>query len=138
MAEGLLRGWLPDITVFSAGLAAPNGAPADAHAVALMAERGIDISTHRSQRLARWMIEEADWIFTMDSAQQHLALARYPQAARKIRRLGEAADIDIPDPWRRGRLAFLEALLLIERAAHSRLPQLRAHPAPACTTACAR
>ena len=54
MAEGLLREWLPSHEIFSAGLCALEGAPADRLALELMWQSGIDISEHRARNLASW------------------------------------------------------------------------------------
>lgn len=73
MAEGLLRSRVTqaglDLTVSSIGLMAP-GVPASAHAVDVLAERGIDISAHRSRQLDRDAIERADLVVAM--ARRHV------------------------------------------------------------------
>ena len=53
MAQGLLEHALPQAQVRSAGLGALVGMPADAAAVRLMQERGIDISAHRATQISR-------------------------------------------------------------------------------------
>ncbi len=124
MAEGLLKTWLPAHELFSAGLDALAGQPVDPLAVALMRQMAIDISSHRARPLAHWMMQEADLVLTMDREQQLLTRQRYPFAAGKVERLGEADDIDIPDPYRRGLGAFRHSLNLIRQSVRSRLPQL--------------
>ena len=125
MAEGLLKTCLPAHELFSAGLCAPQGDPADPHAIELMRQLGIDISAHRARNVARWMMQEADLVLTMEHAQTQLALQRYPFASGKVERLGEARDMDIPDPYRLGPGAFQRALALIRDAVRDRLPQLQ-------------
>ena len=125
MAEGLLRTHLPAHELFSAGLSAPKGAPADALAIALMRQMDIDISAHRARNVAHWMMQEADRVWTMDSEQRQIAVERYPFAAAKIERLGEPDQLDIPDPYRRGLGAFRHSLNLIRQAVRSRLPELQ-------------
>ncbi len=125
MAEGLLRTYLPAHELFSAGLGAPQGAPADPLAIALMRQMDIDISAHRARNLASWMVQEADLVLTMDREQRQLAVQRYSFAAGKVERLGEIDDIDIPDPYRRGLGAFRHSLNLIRQAVRSRLPLLQ-------------
>lgn len=126
MAEGLLRQGLPVHELFSAGLCAQEGAPADPVAVELMWQLGVDIGAHRARQLSRWMMREADLILTMDSAQQRFVQQRYPSAAAKVERLGA---VDIPDPHGRGWLAFQQSLAMIREAIRCRLPQLRRHGA---------
>ncbi len=73
MAEGLLRVGAGavglDLKVASAGTW-EAGRRADPHAVAAMAERGIDISAHRSHRLAAIDVEAADLVLAM--AREHV------------------------------------------------------------------
>lgn len=73
MAEVLLRHHLAeagvDATVSSAGLL-PGGAPATAHGAATMADRGLDLSGHRSRQLARDHVDAADLIVGM--AREHI------------------------------------------------------------------
>ena len=68
MAEGLLRARAAEagvaVNVSSAGVM-HGGAPATADAVDVLAELGIDISTHVSRRLDRDMLGEADLVLTM-------------------------------------------------------------------------
>lgn len=124
MAEGLLRERLPTHEIFSAGLCALEGAPADRLAQELMWQSGIDISDHRARNLASWMMREADLVLTMDDAQRQFVMRRYPAAGKKVERLGEVCDLDIPDPYQHGLPAFCHALRLIERALRYRLPAL--------------
>ncbi len=129
MAEGLMRQLLPAHELFSAGIYAEAGAPADPMAVALMRQLDIDISAHRARPLSRWMMCEADLVLTMDSRQQRFVCQRYPSAAGKVERLGQAEGIDIPDPYQRGLDAFELSLQLIRRAIDRRMPELAAKPA---------
>ena len=73
MAEGLLRHRADaaglDVHVSSAGILA-GGSPATDHAVAVCADRGIDISGHVSRRLDRDLVENADLVICM--ARDHL------------------------------------------------------------------
>jgi protein-tyrosine phosphatase len=68
MAEGILRRLLADAgmvaTVASAGLL-PGGSPATGHAVAVMADRGIDVAGHRSRPLDRELAQATPIIIGM-------------------------------------------------------------------------
>ena len=127
MAEGLLRQSLPVHELFSAGICAQEGAPADPLAVELMWQLGVDISAHRARQLSSWMMREADLVLTMERAQQHFVQRRFPSVAAKVERLGGAAGPDIPDPYGQGLPAFQQALRLIRDAVRGRLPRLRRH-----------
>ena len=117
-----MRTLLPSHELFSAGLCALDGAPADPLAVALMREVGIDIASHRSRRLASWMLAEASFVYTMEAAQAAWLRKRHPSHAQKIARLGDACGADIPDPHGQARAAFEQSYAAIRRAVQSRLP----------------
>jgi protein-tyrosine-phosphatase len=61
---GIERG-LTDVDVTSAGTSAHEGAPASDGALLVGIERGMDLSTHRSQTLTRAMVREADLVLAM-------------------------------------------------------------------------
>lgn len=113
MAEALLKQALPGRTVRSAGLGALVGKGADPHAVALMAEQGIDITGHVAQQMSQALVSEADVIFVMDTEQKNHIESQYRGARGKVFRLGQAAGVDIPDPYREGIDSFRQAHRLI-------------------------
>ena len=112
VAEGLLRAQLPQARVWSAGLAALVGAPADPLAVAIAREHGVDISAHRAQQVAGWMCTEADLVLVMEGAHKRQLEQQYPLARGKIHRLGEFGPngaYEVADPYRQPRSAFAAA-----------------------------
>jgi protein-tyrosine phosphatase len=113
MAEGLFSQVMPEKAVYSAGIHAMVGEPADSLAQQLMQERGIDIAEHRARSIAAWMVKEADLILTMDLYQKRFIEFKYPAAKGKIMRLGEHGNYDIPDPYKQGMFAFRHACQLI-------------------------
>ena len=107
MADGLLKHMLRgrnDVQVASAGLGALDGSGATDAAIEVMAELGIDISSHVSQPLNSDLVRQADFIFTMTRQQQDTIHALYPSAAEKtflVREFEEsrtAENKDIADP----------------------------------------
>jgi protein-tyrosine phosphatase len=118
MAEALLRHELrgqEQVTVESAGLGALVGEPASEHAIELMQERGIDITSHRGQQLTPELVSGADLILVMESRHKRVLEANEPMARGKIYRLGEWQDLEIPDPHRLPREAFETALNMIDK-----------------------
>lgn len=115
MAEAVLRRRVPSLMVSSAGIAALVGRPADPAAVALLAERGLDISAHRARQLTAGMVEGSDLVLVME--QRHVAdvEALTPAARGRVHLLGRFGRFEVPDPYRRPPQAFAEALALIER-----------------------
>ena len=80
-----------DAVADSAGLAAAPGLPASENAVAVLAELGEDLSTHRSKPVTPALLEEADRIVCMSrSHQDFLRAAGYTASV-----LGDG----IPDPY---------------------------------------
>lgn len=125
MAEALFRRLAPSHEVFSAGICAQEGAPADPISVELMWQIDIDISAHRARQLGRWMMREADLVLVMERMQQRWVHSRYPSVATKVELLGGAGSPDIPDPYRQGLPEFQHALKLIRDGVRSRVAKLR-------------
>ena len=87
MAEYLLRreldgtcGWRTS----SAGLAAMANLPASLNAVAVMAEKGIDLSPHRSRQLTRELVDAATVCVVMTGYQKTQIASLWPEAAGKV------------------------------------------------------
>lgn len=65
MAEVMFAHLAPDAEVSSAGTMDWSGQPAHDFAVASMAERGLDLSAHRSRRLSEYLVDDSDLIVVM-------------------------------------------------------------------------
>jgi arsenate reductase (thioredoxin) len=81
MAEGLLRHYAGEqFEVFSAGIKPSTVNPL---AIAVMAERGIDISKHRSKSVLEFTKQTFDFVITVcDNAQQTCPM--FPGKAQKL------------------------------------------------------
>ena len=110
-------GW-NDLHVFSAGLSAPQGAPASRDAVDVLAEQGVDLSKFRSQPLTEDLLVKASHIFVMTREHERLVDMFYPEYMHKVRllRFDEKGTPDVPDPIGQGRAVYAECKLSIERA----------------------
>ena len=118
MAEAMLQHELKDktdVSVTSAGLGSLAGHGASKHAVALMEERGLDISGHKARQLTPDMISDSDLILVMEAGHRRAIDSVEPAARGKIYRLCEWRDKDIPDPYGQPRKSFEDALELIEQ-----------------------
>ncbi len=118
MAEAMLRAKIrhrPGFQVSSAGVGALVGHPADPMAVELMAARGIDITGHRARQVTPEMLAAVDLVLVMEKGHQDEVHRMAPQSRGKVHRLGRFGNFDVPDPYRRDRAAFEDALSLIER-----------------------
>ncbi len=90
MAEGILRHRLlqSDMaekwTVSSSGLCAFPGDPATPFALQVLADMGIDISSHRSSRTTPYSVEEARYVLVMTRGHRTRLLKRFPDQEEKI------------------------------------------------------
>lgn len=112
VAEGMLSKALPSCKVWSAGLHAVVGAPAEPTSKSLALAAGIDISAHRAQQVQGWMCTQADLILVMESEHLRELVRRFPLARGKIRLLGEfgldnaPTPYEISDPYQQPRFVF--------------------------------
>jgi len=94
-----------DVAVSSAALIDMKGKPADPFAIKILAENGIEPSSHLSTLLTDDMVGNADLIVVMEKRHQEELRQRYPEAEGKIRLLKsflkgyQAFDTDIKDPY---------------------------------------
>jgi protein-tyrosine phosphatase len=86
------QGW----EVLSAGVWADEGRPASDEAIQAARKLGADLSDHRSRKLTKDLIDQADMIFCMSREHVDAVLELSPAASGKVRRLLGRADI--PDP----------------------------------------
>lgn len=89
MAEGILKALLPAYIVEwtiveSAGTLGLSGVPATEEAVAVAAEKGIDISGHRARPAGVRLVEDADLILVMEPSHKEWLLRVSPEAGAKI------------------------------------------------------
>ncbi|MEM1213959.1 MAG: low molecular weight protein arginine phosphatase [Planctomycetota bacterium] len=115
MAEGIARQVLAEmrgvsedeleaggVMVGSAGVSAMNGGAASEQSVAVMAERGIDLSGHASRRLTVEMVRGAEVVYTMTGAHRAMVLRMlegerdYAELQGRVSRL--LPDEDVADP----------------------------------------
>lgn len=88
----------------SAGVAAFPGMNASDHAIAVLREVGIDLTSHRSRPLNSELVEKVDLILAMTRRHRDYILSLVPEAASKVHLLAEYAfpesvSSDIPDPF---------------------------------------
>lgn len=105
MAEALARhltrsvdGW----TFASAGVFAHPGAPASKGSIQVMQEKGIDLSTHRSQLADAELLGKADWVIPMTRGHQQMLLNTFPLKPDRVRTLmsfSSSSPEDVMDPF---------------------------------------
>ena len=116
MAEALARQRWPLLEISSAGLAARPGSPASPNAVQVSADRGLDLTEHRSRLLTEEMICRAQRVYTMTERHRDSLQTTLPEWEDKITTLVEESDV--VDPYGGDRTEYeacfeqLEAALL--------------------------
>lgn len=113
LKEGLRQGGA-HVEVVSAGLAALGEYPADAQAIKLMEERGLDLHTHRATQFTAHNGLESDLILVMSTEQRQIVEENWPLLHGRVYRLGHWGNFDVNDPYRRGERAFRKALNTID------------------------
>ena len=106
LAQVLLARELPTHNVWSAGLGALVGSPADPTSVQIAQEQGLDLSAHRAQQVTSIMCQQAELILVMEQIHKSQIEQLYPQVRGKVSRLGQFGGFEIEDPYRKPREAF--------------------------------
>jgi sulfate adenylyltransferase len=151
-AEALARAeGLADVAFSSAGTHARDGDPINADMVAALPAT-LDTSDFRSRRLTTAMLEDADLVLTMETAQRTFVLDDHPAMFRKVFTLGQLAKalelmpdglgreavlahlgatrrnadpaLDVPDPYRRGEEAASGCVARLQDLLRALLPAL--------------
>ena len=107
-----------DIHVSSAGTQAWEGAPASDGSLLVGMERGLELSTHRSRRLTREIIDDSDLILTM--APSHLEQVKELSPSANVHLLGgyaagESRGQTVQDPFGGDLAAYRETADDLER-----------------------
>lgn len=115
VAEVLLQHQQPQLNVFSSGLGALVGKPADPKSVELMTDKGIDLNNHCAQQINSVLVSKADLILVMEQKHVDIVQSKYPEARGKVHLIGKwTNDVEIPDPYKKEKAAFSSAAALIE------------------------
>ncbi|PJC88028.1 phosphotyrosine protein phosphatase [Vibrio sp. HA2012] len=122
--EALLKKLKPELDVSSAGVGVESnklaGLPADAMAVKVAAQYGVDISGHRSRQITQGDIDAVDVILVMERKHIDQLCELFPLARSKTILFGHWVGIStIDDPFRQGEAAFEHSFSLIENAAEA-------------------
>ena len=128
MAEGLLKKMLSEkgvkeyikYKIISAGTHAIDGFPPVHMTQKVMTERGIDVSSYRSNRLTEETVNKADLVLVMTQKHKDEVFHTYSEKTKKLFLLKEFAEIkdknqDIADPIGLSYDAYKYCLEEIER-----------------------
>ena len=86
--------------VASAGTWAKAGRAAHEHSRLVLAQRGLDIESHRSQPVSAELLANFDLILTMEQGHKEALRIEFPDAAGRVFLISEMAGYayDVPDP----------------------------------------
>ena len=90
-----------DWRVESAGTWGLDGEPAAAGSLAVMKNKGIDISEHRARSVSKDLLQAFDLILTMESGQKESMRMEFPEVSDRIFLLSEMVNQkqDVDDPY---------------------------------------
>ena len=101
-----------DFIAISAGTLEGEGYEASEHGIAVLKDRGIDLSNHRSQNVDTNLLESVDYVYCMADYHVHFLKRKYPQFKDKFFKL---SDEDIFDPYRHAKDVYEEVADEIEK-----------------------
>ncbi|MCX2942658.1 protein tyrosine phosphatase [Rahnella perminowiae] len=100
IAEALLKQWLPEKNIQSAGLFALKGKGADPMAKTVACRHGISLENHKARQFTREMGRTFDLILVMEKRHINIITHYLPEIRGKIMLLGHWNQRkDIPDPY---------------------------------------
>jgi len=119
--EAVLQRGLPDVVVTSAGFVGSDR-PVPANSVALSAERGIDLTRHRSRPITQANASEADLVIVMDPEQARRVGKMFGVERERIIIAGDLepkfqGSRDIRDPWNEAIEVFRSSFDRLDRCA---------------------
>lgn len=128
MAEACLKEVLreqkrTDVEVVSAGVMMMGGFTATEATREVLRKNGMDVSSHRSQRITRAIVTMADMIVVMERFHEERILQIAPQVKNRLFLLKEFAgstdnDLDLPDPIGRSGEFYEAVFAVIKKAVH--------------------
>ena len=104
-----------NISVSSAGLGALVGQGADEKAIQVMTENGLDISVHLARQLSDELVKKNELILVMEFWQQKEIEGLYPYARGRVHLLGKWSDMEVEDPYKKSKEAFVEAFVELDQ-----------------------
>jgi protein-tyrosine phosphatase len=133
MAEALLKSYIPNKEIYSAGLDVMNNdlqnqSPVE-QAQLTASKYGFDISNHRATQLTTNMVNEMDLILVMTQEQIDQIAIRFPGCAQKTLLIGQWGGVGyIQDPLNQDLVTFEHCFNQLKKAVISWRDKLRAIP----------
>jgi protein-tyrosine-phosphatase len=117
---------LTDWGVRSAGTWAQNGQAVSHYSREILAERGLDISSHTSQVITEEMLQEANLVLCMETGHAEALRAEFPHHASKVFLLTEMVGhrYSISDPYGGPRFAYERMISDVTEMIDKGLPRI--------------
>lgn len=115
MAQVLFARALPAWRVESAGTAALVGHPAPDHAIEVMREVDLDITSHRGTQIGPEALRNASLVLVAAKRHKDNIEAEFPWVRGRVYRIGEWLGHDIEDPWQRDLETFRRVRDVLEQ-----------------------
>lgn len=119
MGAALLAKALPSLHVLSAGTSALVGHPAPPHAIEVMQEIGIDLTSHRGVLVSPEALRDASIVLVAASFHKDQLESRFPWVRGRVYRIGHWLGHDIEDPWQRDLETFRRVRHALEQSVES-------------------
>jgi len=122
MAEGIAKQMLKgkEVTIFSAGTKDTAGARASFNAIRALAQRGIDLSNHRSRHVTSAMLASADNIYVMTRQLESALHQRFPEYRKKVQHL-DLRGRDVNNPFGKDLAYYQDTAIKLEALVAERL-----------------
>jgi protein-tyrosine-phosphatase len=119
LAEAIARSLAAggEVVFASAGWAADDDGPAEANAVAVARDAGLDLTAHRTRRLTRELVEDAALVLALDRRALAEVAALGGDAKAEL-----LADADVADPYGGSADDYRRTYAELERAIRGRAP----------------
>ncbi|WP_413732402.1 protein tyrosine phosphatase [Sodalis sp. RH20] len=117
MGERLLKKYLPDKTISSAGVQALTGQGADGVAIEVAFTQQLSLEGHSARQLTQKLCQDYDLILVMEKRHVDEVCKIAPEARGKVMLFGHWVSKEIPDPYKKSREAFQYVYQLLEDAA---------------------
>ncbi|KYP87564.1 arsenate reductase/protein-tyrosine-phosphatase family protein [Rosenbergiella epipactidis] len=116
--ERLLKKYLPDLSIDSAGTGALKNHAADDTANLVATENGLSLDGHKAKQFTSELAQRYDLILVMEKHHQEVVTRIAPEVRGKTMLFAHWMEKkQIPDPYRQSREAFEHVYRLIEQSA---------------------
>ncbi|HEY0211784.1 protein tyrosine phosphatase [Acerihabitans sp.] len=115
--ERLMRKYIPNKFVDSAGISALVGSEADTNAINVANEHNISLANHSAKQLTKELCRNFDLILVMEKKHIEAVCELVPEVRGKVMLFGHWTSQEISDPYHKSFEAFQATYILLDAAA---------------------